>query len=294
MDRLEATKQEVEDLGGEALILQADVANADAIDEAAQQVEDTYGPIDIWVNNAMTSVFGEFTEITPEEYKRVTDVVYHGQMHGMQAALKRMLPRDRGSIVLVGSALAYRGIPLQSAYCGAKHAIQGMFESVRSELKHNDSNVRLSTVHLPAMNTPQFEWVRTKMPRKAQPVPPIFQPEVAADAIVWAAHNDRREVYVGYSTVQVIFGNKVAPELGDWYLAKTGYDSQQRDEPEDQDRPDNLWEPVPSPFSARGAFDDQARSSSPQLWATKHKTWLAAAGALAAGIIGGALWNGSS
>jgi short-subunit dehydrogenase len=285
-DGLEATKNEVEAIGGRALALPTDVAHADQVEAAAAAVEEAFGPIDIWVNNAMTSVFGEFQKIKPDEYRRVTDVVYHGTVYGTMAALQRMLPRDRGAIVLVGSALAYRGIPLQSAYCGAKHAIQGMFDSIRAELMHNQSNVKISMVQLPAMNTPQFNWVRSKMPKKAQPVPPIYQPEVAADAIVWAAHHNRRELYVGYPSVQVIVGNKVAPAVGDWYLAKTGYDSQQRDEPEDPDRRDNLWEPVPGDPGAHGVFDDRATYNSPQLWATKHKHWLAVAGSAVAGLVG--------
>ena len=282
-DGLEGTKRDVEELGGKALIVPTDVADADAVFAAAEQVEAELGAIDIWVNNAMTSVFAEFVDVDPEEYKRVTDVVYHGTVFGTQAALRWMLPRDHGSIVLVGSALAYRGIPLQSAYCGGKHAVQGMFDSVRAELMHRKSNVRISMVQLPALNTPQFNWVRSKLPKKAQPVPPIYQPEVAADAIVWAAHNDRREVYVGYPSVQAIVGNKMAPGLGDWYLARTGYDSQQRDEPE-EDRPDNLWEPVPGDHGAHGVFDDRAHAHSPQLWASQHKSWLATASLAAIGI----------
>ncbi len=288
-DRLEDTREEVERLGGEALALPTDVADAEAVEQAAEAVEDAFGPLDIWINNAMTSVFAEFMDVAPEDYRRVTDVVYHGQVYGTRAALKRMLPRDRGAIVLVGSALAYRGIPLQSAYCGAKHAVQGMFDSLRSELLHNHSNVRLTMVQLPALNTPQFGWVKSELPNKAQPVPPIYQPEVAADAIVYAARHDRREIYVGYPTVQAIVGNKVAAALGDWYLARNGYRSQQRDEPEDPDRPDNLWKPAPGDQGAHGVFDDRATDHSLQLWATKNRDWLAAAGAGLAGLLG-ALW----
>ena len=285
-DRLEATKQEVESLGGEAVSCPTDVAEADQVEDAAAAVEDAFGPIDVWVNNAMTSVFSEFKDIEPDEYSRVTDVVYHGTVHGTMAALKRMLPRDRGSIVLVGSALAYRGIPLQSAYCGAKHAVEGMLDSVRAELLHNDSNVEVTMVQLPAVNTPQFEWVRSKLPRKAQPVPPIYQPEVAADAIMWSAYHSRREIYVGYPATQAIVGEKLVPGLADRYLAHTAYDGQMLDEPEDPDRPDNLWEPVPGDRGAHGSFDRRARTWSPELWISKNKRWIAAAGAGLAALVG--------
>ena len=257
--------------GGEALAVPTDVAEADQAEAAADQVEEAFGPIDVWVNVAMAGVFAEFTDIEPDEYRRVTDVCYHGQVYGTRAALRRMRPRNRGSIVLVGSALAYRGIPLQSAYCGAKHAVEGMFDSVRAELIHNDSNVSLSMVQLPAMNTPQFSWVRSRLPKKPQPMPPIYQPEVAADAIVWASCHDRREIYVGSSSVQVIVGNKLFPQLGDWYLGRNGYSGQQTDEPEDPDRPDNLFEPVEGDRGAHGDFDEQAHSWSPQLWMAKNK-----------------------
>jgi NADP-dependent 3-hydroxy acid dehydrogenase YdfG len=287
---LEGAKRDVEARGGEALAVPTDVADADQVEKAAEKVEAEFGPIDVWVNDAMTGVFAEFTDIEPDEYERVTDVCYHGQVYGTRSALRRMRKRDRGSIVLVGSALAYRGIPLQSAYCGAKHATQGMFDSIRAELIHNDSNVQITMVQLPAMNTPQFGWVRSKLPKKAQPVPPIYQPEVAADAVVWATHHDRREVYVGASSAQVIIGNKLFPRLGDWYLGKTGYSGQQTDEPEDEGRPDNLFEPVAGDRGAHGAFDDRARSWSPQLWLDKNKRWLALGGAALAGVMG-ALWS---
>ena len=288
-DGLEATRQEVRALGGEAVAVQTDVAEAGQVEAAARQIEDELGPIDVWVNNAMTSVFAEFTEIEPEEYERVTDVCYHGTVWGTRAALKRMLPRDRGRIVLVGSALAYRGIPLQSAYCGAKHAVQGMFDSIRTELIHNDSSVDISMVQLPAVNTPQFRWVRSKLPNKAQPVPPIFQPEVAADAVAHAARTGRREMFVGYSAVQAIMGNKLAPWAGDWFLGQSGYGGQQTDEPKDEDAPDNLFDPVAGDHGAHGVFDDRARNTSLQLWASKNRGLLAAAGAGLAGLAG-ALW----
>jgi short-subunit dehydrogenase len=278
-ERLEATKREVEELGGKALVIPTDVAFADQVESAAETVEKAFGPIDVWINNAMTSVFAEFINVEPDEYRRVTDVVYHGQVYGAMSALKRMLPRDKGVIVLVGSALAYRGIPLQSAYCGAKHATQGMFDSIRAELLHRKSNVRITMVQMPALNTPQFDWVLSKLPNKAQPVPPIFQPEVAADAIYFAAHHHQREMMVGFPSVKAIIGNKVAPTVADHYLAKNGFQSQQTDEPEDPNRPSNLWEPVPGDFEAHGRFDERARTYSPQLWAAKNKRWLTLASA---------------
>ena len=226
----------------------------------------------------MVSVFSPVKRMKPEEYRRVTEVTYLGYVYGTLAALRRMLPRDEGIIIQVGSALAYRGIPLQSAYCAAKHAIQGFCDSLRCELIHDGSRVRLTMVQMPALNTPQFDWVKSRLPRKPQPVPPIFQPEVAAEAIAWAADHDRRELYVGWPTVEAIVGNKIAPGWLDHYLARHGFDSQMTDEPEDPDRPDNLWEPVPGDHGAHGRFDDRARSSSWQLWADMHRGWLAAAG----------------
>jgi NAD(P)-dependent dehydrogenase (short-subunit alcohol dehydrogenase family) len=269
---LEGAEQDVEAAGGKAVVLQADVADPDAIERAATSLEDSFGPIDIWVNNAMASVFSPVKEMTPDEFKRVTDVTYLGVVHGTLAALRRMLPRDRGSIVQVGSALAYRGIPLQSAYCAAKHAIQGFCDSLRSELLHDHSHVRLTMVQLPAMNTPQFDWVKSRLPRKAQPVPPVFQPEVAADAIVWAAHHDRRELYVAMPTAAAIIGDKIASGLGDRYLAATGYDAQQTDEPEDPRRAHNLWEPVDGDrdFGPHGRFSAVARSTSYEVWPAEH------------------------
>jgi NAD(P)-dependent dehydrogenase (short-subunit alcohol dehydrogenase family) len=278
LDGLEGARREVEREGGRALVLPLDVADADAVEAAAERVERELGPIDVWVNNAMVSVFSPVKRMRPEEYRRVTEVTYLGYVYGTLAALKRMLPRDRGVIVQVGSALAYRGIPLQSAYCGAKHAIQGFMDSLHAELIHDRSNVRVTMVQLPAVNTPQFSWVRSRLPREPQPVPPVYQPEVAARAVYWAAHNERRELYVGWPTVKAIVGNKVAPALGDWYLARNAYDSQQTDEPVSPDRRDNLWEPVPGDHGARGRFDDRATEASPQLWATTHRGLFALAG----------------
>jgi NAD(P)-dependent dehydrogenase (short-subunit alcohol dehydrogenase family) len=274
-DGLEAAQREVEELGGTGIVIPVDVANADQVEAAAARVEIDLGQFDIWVNNAMASVFSPIKEMTPEEFQRVTEVTYLGCVYGTLAALKRMLPRDRGMIVQVGSALAYRGIPLQSAYCAAKHAVQGFCDSLRCELLHDKSGVRLTTVQLPALNTPQFGWVKSRLPRKAQPVPPIFQPEVAAEAIYFAAHNPRREFYVGAPSVAVIVANKFVPGLLDRYLARTGYDSQQYDGPEDPNRSNNLWEPVPGDHGAHGDFDARARNWSQQLWTSEHRTWLA-------------------
>ncbi|HEY1268633.1 MAG TPA: SDR family oxidoreductase [Candidatus Binatia bacterium] len=282
-ERLTAAKKEVEDAGGKALTFPIDVADAEAVDASAGEVEAKLGAIDIWVNNAMTSVFSPVKEMQPDEFKRVTEVTYLGVVYGSLAALKRMLPRDRGVIVEVGSALAYRGIPLQAAYCGAKHAIQGFVDSLRCELLHDKSRVRVTMVQMPALNTPQFSWVKSRLPHTAQPVPPIFQPEVAAEAIYWAAHHDRTEVYVGWPTVEAIVGNKIVPRLADEYLARVGYETQQTDIPEDRNRPDNLWRPVHGNYAAHGAFDGRAHNYSIQLWATTHRGWLAAAGLALAG-----------
>ena len=277
VDGLEGAKREIEAAGGSALVLPTDVADADAVEAAAAKVEEQFGPIDIWVNNAMTSVFSPVKEMKADEYKRVTEVTYLGVVYGTLSALKRMLPRDRGTIVQVGSALAYRSIPLQSAYCAAKHAISGFTDSLRCELFHDHSNVRITMVQMPALNTIQFDWVKSRLKRRAQPVPPIFQPEVGAKAVYWAAHHNRREVFVGMPTVAAIEGNKIAPGLLDRYLGKTGYDSQQTSEPEDPNRPNNLWEPVSGDHGAHGRFGDRSHPRSYELWATRHRNWIAAA-----------------
>ncbi|HEX4610496.1 MAG TPA: SDR family oxidoreductase [Urbifossiella sp.] len=282
-DGLEGAKREVEECGGQALVLPLDVADAGAVDRAAEAVEREFGPIDVWVNDAMVSVFSPVKRMTAEDYRRVTEVTYLGVVHGTLAALRHMLPRDRGAIVQVGSALAYRGIPLQSAYCGAKHAIQGFTEALRSELIHDKSRVTVTMVQLPAVNTPQFDWSKSRMPRKAQPVPPIYQPEVPARAIHYAAHHYRREWNVGLMTDVVIAGNAVAPGLG-YYLAKTGYDSQMTDEPEDPNRPNDLYDPLPGDRGAHGRFDARAHPTSQQWWVTKNRGWLAAAGLGLAGL----------
>ncbi|HYT25002.1 MAG TPA: SDR family oxidoreductase [Actinomycetota bacterium] len=285
-DALRAAAKEAEAAGGRGLVLPADVADAGQVEEAATRAEAELGPVDVWVNNAMTSVFAPFAEIEPDEFRRVTEVTYLGVVNGTRAALRRMVPRDRGTIVQVGSALAYRGIPLQSAYCGAKHAIQGFTESVRCELFHDRSHVRIAMVQLPALNTPQFEVVLSRLPQKSQPVPPVYQPEVAARAIVWAAGHSRREVWAGASTAATIVANSVVPGLLDRYLARTGFRSQQTGEPADPDRPANLWEPVPGDRGAHGAFDPRSHGQSAQLWATTHRGLLAAAVGLAGAAVG--------
>ncbi len=269
-DGLAAARDEAEAEGVPTLALATDVADADQVEAAAERAEKELGPIEIWVNNAMATIFAPFAEVTPDEYRRATEVTYLGTVYGTMAALKRMLPRDRGSIVQVGSALAYRAVPLQAAYCGAKHAIRGFTESLRTELLHDGSGVNVTMVQLPALNTPQFELARSKMPRRARPVAPIYEPEVAADAIVFAAGRGRREVWAGGSTVATILGQRIAPGLGDLYLARTGYEAQQSDEPETE-RPDNLFEPVPADHGAHGRFSAEAKSRSVQLWATKHR-----------------------
>ena len=287
-DALNAAKDEVESLGGRAVVIPTDVTEADQVEAAADRVEEEFGPIDIWVNDAMTVVFAPLKDITPEEFKRATEVNYLGFVYGTMSALKRMLPRDRGTIVQVGSALAYRGIPLQSTYCGSKFAIRGFTDSLRTELKHDGSNVHVTMPQLPGLNTPQFDHCRIKLGHYPQPVPPIYQPEVAAEGIYYAAHHKRREVYVGASTAIVIMGNKLLPGLGDWYLGRTGYSSQQTQESlEGSYQPGNLFEPVTQDPGAHGRFDGQAHEKSPQLWATKNRGALALAGvAVGATIFG--------
>ncbi|WP_109487626.1 SDR family oxidoreductase [Occallatibacter savannae] len=287
-DGLEAAAREVEEQGGRALILPVDVADAGQVQRAADEVEQKLGPIDIWVNDAMASVFSPIKEMTAEEFKRVTEVTYLGYVYGTLAALKYMLPRDRGTIVHVGSALAYRSIPLQAAYCASKHAILGFFASLRTELIHDGSNVKTTMVQMPALNTPQFGWVKSRLPRKAQPVPPIYQPEVAARLIYHAAHHaERREWYASWSVVKAIFGNKLVPSYADHYLAKNGYDSQQYDGGEDPDRPNNLYHPLPGDHGAHGSFDCRAKNWSAEAFAERHAGALGAV-LLGVGIVGAA------
>ena len=281
-ERLEAARAEVEDRGGEALVLPLDVADAAAVDDAAAEIENRLGPLDVWINNAMATVFAPVRDISPEEYRRATEVTYLGAVWGTMAALRRMLPRDRGTIVQVGSALAYRSIPLQAPYCAAKHAIRGFTESLRTELLHDGSRVHVTMVQLPAHNTPQFSWGRAKLPKQPQPVPPIFQPEVAAQAIHYAATHRRREIMAGWPTVKAIYGDKVAPGLLDRMLGRDGYEEQQTDELLEGERPGNLFDPVPGNFAAHGRFDDRSRSRSLLLDLDLHRRPIAVAAGLAA------------
>ena len=284
-DGLEAARKEVEEFGGRAVVVMVDVADADQVEAAAAQIERELGEIDIWINNAMASVFSPIQEMTPEEFRRVTEVTFLGCVYGTLAALKRMSPRNRGMIVQVGSALSHRAIPLQSAYCAAKHAMRGFTDSLRCELLHQKSNVRVTMVQLPALNTPQFGWVKSRLPRKAQPVPPIFQPELAAEAIHFAAHNSRREFYVGWPSVKAIIANKFVPGLLDHFLACTGYDSQQYDGAEDPNRVHNLWEPVHGDHGAHGDFNARAKKSSAFLWMSEHRGWLMLIAAAAVALV---------
>ncbi|HUB42579.1 MAG TPA: SDR family oxidoreductase [Streptosporangiaceae bacterium] len=290
---LDGAAADVRDAGGTALPISADVADHAQVEAAANRIERELGPIDVWINVAFTSVFAPFAEITPDEFRRVTDVSYLGFVHGTMTALARMRARDHGTIVQVGSALSARSIPLQSAYCGAKHAINGFTSSLRCELLHEGSRVRVTVVQMPAVNTPQFSWVRSKLPHQPQPVPPIYQPEVAARGVVYAAdHPGRREYWVGASTAATLAANKFAPALLDRYLARTGYSSQQTSELAAPDRPENLTQPVDGPpgtdHGAHGQFDDRSHGRSAQLWISQHPALSALAGcgvAVAAGLV---------
>lgn len=289
-DALDAARKECEQLGGSAITIPTDVSDADAVEAAASRVESELGPIDIWVNDAMVSVFSPVKEMEPSDYRRVTEVLYLGFVHGTLAALKRMLPRDRGTIIQIGSALSYRSIPLQSAYCAAKHAINGFTDSLRCELHHDNSNVQITTVQMPAMNTIQFNWVKNRMPQMTQPVPPIYQPDVPAEVVVAAgfAERPRREYWVGMPTVMAIVGQRVIPGLLDWYLGKTGYKGQQlQDQKQDPNAPNNLYDYVPGTWSARGKFDSRAADSSAEVFVVLHRNWLllGLAGLLAGGVV---------
>jgi NAD(P)-dependent dehydrogenase (short-subunit alcohol dehydrogenase family) len=294
---LAAAADEVREAGGAALVVAADVADYEQVQAAARRAEEEFGPLDVWVNVAFSSVFGQVTDVAPEEYRRITEVTYLGLVHGTKVALDLMLPRDHGTIVQAGSALAKRGIPLQSGYCAAKHAVQGFQESLRTELLHRGSKVRTTIVHLPAINTPQFDWLESRMPNHAQPVPPIYQPELAARALVYAAdHPRRREYWVAGSTVATLLGNKVMAGLLDRYLARTGYRSQQTGEPRDPHQPANLWAPADGAngrdYGAHGSFDETAHPRSAQWWMSSHRRLLAA-GAVGAAIsmAGARLWR---
>jgi NAD(P)-dependent dehydrogenase (short-subunit alcohol dehydrogenase family) len=287
---LDAAAKDVEDLGGIAYAHEADVADFEAVNQAASAIEERLGPIDVWVNNAMTTVFAFLDDIDPDEYERATRVTYLGAVWGTKAALARMLPRDRGTIVQVGSALAYRGIPLQAPYCGAKHAMKGMFESLRCELRHRGSKLHVTMVQLPGMNTPQFDHCLSKMPRHPMPVPPIYEPEVAARAIYWAAHHRRRELYVGFPTVYTIIGNKLAPWLAERYLAKTAVDGQQTGERFDGTAAANLFAPVDDDHDegSRGIFADKSHTRSEQAWLSRHRLGSGLAAAAVTGAAAGA------
>ena len=293
-ERLEDARHEVEQLGGKALIVPGDIADPTTSEEAAERTEKTFGPIDIWVNDAMTTVFSPFYEMSAEDFKRVTEVTYLGFVYGTLEALKRMRSRNRGVIVQVGSALAYRSIPLQSAYCGAKHAIVGFTDSIRSELIHDGSGVHITVVHMPALNTPQFSWCKSNMPRKAQPVPPIFQPEVGAEAVYWAAHQRHREVFVGLPTARAIWGQRLLPGVLDHLAAKMAWDGQLYDGTADRAHPVDLYEPVQGHQAAHGAFDSRAISNSWELTLTMQASHIASLISSAAGHLVGAVRSHTS
>lgn len=288
---LEGARVEVESLGGRAIVVSTDVADPEQVERAAAEVEARFGPIDVWINNAMATVFSPVSQLQPDEFRRATEVTYLGAVWGTMAALKRMQRRNRGVIVQVSSALAYRGIPLQSAYCGAKHALRAFTASLRSELMHQRSNIHLTMVHMPALNTPQFGWGRTHLSHQPQPVPPIFQPEVAADAIYWAAHHRRRDLFVGMSSLKAVWANRFVPGITDWYLARKGFSSQQTSELVSADRADNLWTPVEGDRGAHGSFDSKASSHSAQLWLAENRRWVLLAGAVCGAAVGGWLWR---
>lgn len=279
-DGLEGARRDVEQAGGNALIVQTDMSDDAQVERAADMVERHLGPIDMWINNAMVSVLSPVSQMTAADFRRVTEVTYLGYVFGTMAALRRMVPRDCGVVVQIGSALAYRAIPLQSAYCAAKHAVQGFTESLRSELIHGRSRVRLAIVQLPAVNTPQFSWIKSRMPFHPRPVPPIYEPEVIARSVYWTAHHRRREFSVGYPTVQAIIGNKFVPGLLDHYLAWIGYEAQQTCERVGPDRPNNLYEPLPGDYGAHGRFDKGAITFSLQSWVNRYRGWLGLAGLL--------------
>jgi NAD(P)-dependent dehydrogenase (short-subunit alcohol dehydrogenase family) len=286
LDGLDGALADVRAAGARGLAVPTDVSDPTQVEAAAERVERELGPIDVWVNNAMVTVMSRIRDAAPEDYRRVTEVTYLGAVHGTLAALHRMLPRGRGTIVQVGSALSYRAIPLQSAYCAAKHALRGFTDSLRTELMHDGHDVHVTMVQLPALNTPQFDWSRLRFDRQPQPVPPIYAPEVAAAAIVFAAGARRREVWVGGWNSVLMLGNRFAPAVGDWYLARTGFDSQFTDEPADPDRPDNLESPLPGDHGASGRFAARSRRGSLQLTASRHRRSLTlAAAALLAAVL---------
>jgi short-subunit dehydrogenase len=289
-DGLEGARRDVEQSGGEALVLPTDVSKPEQVEAAAKAVEEHFGPIDVWINDAMVSMYSPFMKMAPEEFKHIVEVTFLGQVYGTQCALKRMLPRDQGVIIQVGSALAYRSIPLQSAYCASKHAIEGFTESVRTELIHMNSNVRISMVNLPGVNTTQFDWTKNRMPHKPRPTGPIFQPEVAAEAVVWTIDHDRRQVNVGWPTVEAVVGEKFIAGPLDHYLSEAAWQGAQLPEPADPNHKDNFWEPLPGDHGSHGPFDAQAREHSSQLWLTQNRgalATLAAVGIGAAAVVVG-------
>ncbi|HJW55629.1 MAG TPA: SDR family oxidoreductase [Burkholderiaceae bacterium] len=279
VDGLTGAHREVEQAGGEAMVIPTDVADQAQVEAAAARIEREWGPIEVWVNDAMATIFCPALSITPEDFRRATEVTYLGAVWGTLAALKRMQPRNRGTIVQVGSALAYRSIPLQAPYCGAKSALRAFTDSLRSELIHDKSRVHLTMTHLSAFNTPQFDWGRSCMPNRPQPLGKIFQPELAARSIYWAATHRRRELWVGFPAVEAIIGTRIMPGFLDRKLAREAYDGQQTDEPAAAGRRDNLYQPVPGDHGARGRFDGRAVSSSWELWLVTHR-WSMAFGAL--------------
>ena len=281
LPRLEEAAGEVRAMGGRALAISADVADAAAIQAAADRVEAELGAIDVWVNNAMATVFATVQDTTPDEYRRGTEVTYLGQVHGTMAALRHMRPRRRGTIVNVGSALCYRSVPLQAVYCGAKSAVRGFTDSLRSELIHDKAGIHLTMVHLPAVNTPQFDWALNKLGHKSMPVPPVYQPEVPARAILFAATHKRREIWVGMPTVVAIMANRIAPNFADWFLSRSGYTGQITNVPEPADAPANLFAAVPGEYAAHGRFDSQARTASWEMFTDRHRAPLFAAAAMA-------------
>lgn len=285
-DGLEAAKHEVEELGRRAVAVPTDVADDAAVEIAADTIERELGPIEVWTNVAFSNVFAEFKDLTAQEYRRITEVSYLGFVHGTMSAMKRMLPRDRGTIVQIGSALAYRSIPLQAAYCGAKSAIRGFTDSIRCELVHQKSSVKITMAILPAVNTPQFSWCKSKLPRKAQPVPPIFQPEVIARAVGWLVdHPERRELRIGFSSIKALIAQNLLPGLADRLLGESGYQAQQYDGSSDPERPSNLWEPLPGDWGAHGDFDSRARSWSLQVVLTTHPLAIAMTLGIALGVV---------
>jgi short-subunit dehydrogenase len=283
---LDAVKKEIEEFGGEAAVAAVDVADAKGLFAAAEKLQSSLGPVNVWVNDAMVTVFSPFVDMTPEEYRRVTEVTYLGFVHGTMAALRLMRPHNHGTIVQVGSALAYRGIPLQAAYCGAKHAIRGFTDSLRTELIHDRSNIHITVVNLPAINTPQFDWARTHMSTQPRPVAPVFQPEVAADAVFKAAHQRRREYWLGLSTAELVIAQMLAPAGLDWYLAGKVYDGQSTGKPLLPDREDNLERPVTALHRTRGSFGNEASNHAVDLPGPITRLIVAAVGLLGAGIVG--------